>query len=367
MIYFDNSATTQPCKKALDAYLSATYGNPSSRHGLGIEAAKLLEESRKKVADVLGVSAQEIYFTNGGTLADNIAILGGADIHKGKRVVTTAIEHPAVLQCMKELDSRGFEIVYIQPDATGDISKEKIQNALSKDTCLVSIMHVNNETGAILPIERVRELMNKICPDALFHTDAVQSFGKIPLYPAKWGIDMVSVSSHKIHGVKGAGALYVRRGVNIKSTVFGGGQEKNIVSGTQNLPAIAAFAAACEEIDFSFDFAAAKYLLTELSKIKGVVLNRPQNALPSIINLSFGNIPSEVTLNALSAEEVYISAGSACSSSKAGKSHVLKEMGSKNAAGAVRISLSKYNTVEEAEQALLIIKKTLIPLMEALS
>lgn len=367
MIYFDNSATTPPCPAAVKAAAEASFANPSSRHFMGVAAAKELENARECVADVLKVAPRDLYFTSGGTAADNIAILGGADLHRGRRIVTTAVEHPAVLECVRELSARGFEVVHIPASSRGDITPEDIEAALTPDTGLVSIMHVNNETGAIFPVDKIKPIMQKICPDALLHTDAVQSFGKIAIHPEKCGVDMLSASAHKIHGIKGAGALYVRRGINLKTPVLGGGQESGIVSGTHNLPAIAAFAAATKEIDFGYENLPAKKLLAALSEIKGVTINRPQNALDSIINLSFGNIPSEVTLNALSAEGLCISAGSACSSSKAGKSHVLRAMGAKNAAGAVRFSLSRYNTSEEVDEALSIINKTIIPLMEALA
>ena len=225
MIYFDNCATTPMAQEVIETvtdYMKTSFGNPSSRHALGLEAEKIVTSSRRDVAKALGVTPDEVYFTSGGTESDNIAILGGANIKKGKRIVTTAIEHPAVLNTMDYLEKCGFEVVRIAPHADGSIKFTDIADEITPDTCLLSVMHVNNETGSIMPVDKLGNILKRISPRALFHVDAVQSFGHIPFKPASWGIDLASISSHKIHGPKGIGALYISKGVTIKPTVFAG-------------------------------------------------------------------------------------------------------------------------------------------------
>lgn len=355
MIYFDNSATTPLAPQVTEVlvnYMNTSFANPSSRHALGLEAAKIVSSARTKVAKALGCSAGEVYFASGGTECDNIAILGGANIKKGKRVVTTAVEHHAVLNTMKHLESLGFEVVYIKPDKTGHISLDAIAQAINSDTCLVSVMHVNNETGAIFPVDKIKPIMKKIALRALLHVDAVQSFGHIPFKPAVWGIDLASISSHKIHGPKGIGALYVRKGVSLKPTVFGGGQENNLRSGTENVGAIAGFGKAAELINYQEASDVQKIkdkLLKALLTIDGAVQNgKNENESPYILNISFGKVRSEIMLNALSNEGIYVSSGSACASNSHG-SHVLDAMEAPLPDSAIRFSLSRYNTLEEAD------------------
>ncbi len=355
MIYLDNSATTPLAPEVIEAftsYMNTSFGNPSSRHALGLEASKIVSSARSKVAKALSCSADEVYFTSGGTEGDNIAILGGANIKKGKRVVTTAVEHHAVLNTMKHLESLGFDVVYIKPDKKGQIKLSEIADSITPETCLVSIMHVNNETGAIFPVDKIKPILSKIAPRALLHVDAVQSFGHIPFKPSAWGIDLASVSSHKIHGPKGIGALYIRKGVALKPTVFGGGQEKNIRSGTENVGAIASFGVATELINFEEAAYAQKIkdkLLNALLTIEGAVQNGGgENESPYILNISFGKVRSEIMLNALSNEGIYVSSGSACASGSHG-SHVLEAMDVPLPDSAIRFSLSRYNTLEEAD------------------
>lgn len=354
MIYFDNSATTPPAPEVIEVvtnYMKTSFGNPSSRHALGLEAEKIVTDARRKVASALSVSPDEVYFTSGGTEGDNIAILGAANIKKGKRIVTTAIEHPAVLRTMDYLESQGFDVIRISPRQDGTIDLADIVAQITPDTCLVSIMHVNNETGAVMPVDKLGAIIKRIAPRALFHVDAVQSFGHVPFKPASWGVDMASVSSHKIHGPKGIGALYIRKGVTLKPSVFGGGQEKNIRSGTENVGAIAGFGAACSLIDLSDSIEVAKikaYLLENLMKIDGAVYNGGgQGESPYILNISFGDIRSEIMLNTLSNQEIYVSSGSACASGAHG-SHVLDAMNVPKPDSAIRFSLSRYNTLDEA-------------------
>ena len=355
MIYFDNSATTPPAPEvvcAITEYMTTSFGNPSSRHALGLEAEKLVSEARKSVAAALSVSPDEIYFTSGGTESDNIAILGAANIKKGKRIITTAIEHPAVLRCAEYLQTQGFDVVKIPPEKDGSIKFSSVADEITPDTVLVSIMHVNNETGAIMPVEKIGAVLKRIAPRALFHVDAVQSFGHIPVKPAQWGIDLVSVSSHKIHGPKGVGALYIKKGTTLKPSVFGGGQEKNIRSGTENVGGILGFGKACSLIDLSRGEnvrAIKEYMKEQLLKVDGAVYNGGGNESPYVLNISFGKIRSEIMLNALSNEGIYVSSGSACASGSHG-SHVLSAMDVPLPDSAIRFSLSVYNTMEEAEE-----------------
>lgn len=355
MVYFDNSATTPLAAEVVDTiteYMKTSFGNPSSRHALGLEAEKIVADARRKVANALCVTPDEIYFTSGGTQADNIAILGAANIKKGKRIITTSVEHPAVAETVGYLETQGFDVVRIKPQKDGAVKLTDILDAITPDTVLVSVMHVNNETGAVMPIEKIGGVLKRIASRALFHVDAVQSFGHIAVKPAAWGIDLMSISSHKIHGPKGMGALYIKKGVTLKPSVFGGGQEKNIVSGTENVGAIAGFGKACELInlpDGEKVLEIKNYLKENLLKIDGAVHNGGSaNESPYILNISFGKIRSEIMLNALSNEGIYVSSGSACARG-AHTSGVLLEMEAPLPDSAIRFSLSRYNTLEEAK------------------
>ncbi len=355
MIYFDNSATTPPAAEVVETiteYMKTSFGNPSSRHALGLEAEKLVSDARRKVAAALSVTPDEIYFTSGGTQSDNIAILGAANIKKGKRIITTSVEHPAVLETMKHLENQGFDVVRIKPQKDGTVKLTDILDAITPDTILVSVMHVNNETGAVMPVHKIASALKRIAPRALFHVDAVQSFGHIAIKPAAWGVDLLSVSSHKIHGPKGIGALYIKKGTTLKPTVFGGGQEKNIVSGTENVGAIVGFGKASELInlaDCEKVLEIKNYLKENLLKIEGSVHNGGSaDESPYILNISFGKIRSEIMLNALSNEGIYVSSGSACAQG-AHASHVLLEMDAPLPDSAIRFSLSRYNTLDEAK------------------
>ncbi|MGN1098696.1 MAG: cysteine desulfurase family protein [Clostridia bacterium] len=355
MIYLDNSATTFPDQLVITEVcrvMGTVLGNPSSRHRLGLEAEKLLTDCRKRLAKVMSVSPDEIYFTSGGTESDNIAVMGGANIKKGRRVVTTAVEHPAVMECMKRLEEQGFEVIYLMPGSDGVVPLSAFREAITPETCLVSVMAVNNETGAVMPVDKIKPIMTRVAPRALLHVDAVQAFGHIPLSLSKWGVDMASVSSHKVHGPRGVGALYVRKGVTLKTPSLGGGQERGLRSGTENLGGIAGFVLAAELIgpDDSKKIAALKeYLKNELLQIPDTLHNGGENEAPHILNISFGGIRSEIMLNALNSRRIYVSSGSACASSSGKGSHVLKAMNSPMADNAIRFSLSRYNTMEEME------------------
>ena len=298
MIYLDNSATTKPCKEAVVAMhtaLTELWGNPSALYGFGFDAAKALRSARHSVAASLGAEPDRVFFTSGGTEADNWAIMSTAKRFgkKNKHIITTAIEHHAVLNCMKELEAQGFEVTYLQPNELGEVTLDTLKAALRKDTFLVSIMMVNNETGAVMPIDKMAKLTHRMCPDAIFHTDAVQGFLKVPFQAKSLGADLISISSHKVHGPKGAGALYITpRLKSFPALLIGGGQENNYRSGTEAMPAIMGFGAACEagRVTFKEDIAREKDLLqglvNTLEAVDGVVINGAHSA-PHILSLSF--------------------------------------------------------------------------------
>ena len=297
MIYLDNSATTRPCPEAVAAVTNAltdNWANPSALYQFGFDSARLLREARQKVAAALGAEPDRVFFTSGGTEADNWAVCGTAKRFgkKHKHIITTAIEHPAVLNCMKELEAQGFDVTYLQPDKLGNVTVDALKAALRKDTVLVSIMMVNNEVGSVMPIAQMAKLTHKLCPDAIFHTDAVQGFLKIPFSAKQLGADLITISSHKIHGPKCAGALYISpRLKSFPSGMIGGGQESGYRSGTEGTPAIFGFAAACEAVSKTFreDSAREKELLEDfaakVASLEGVRINGCHEA-PHIISLS---------------------------------------------------------------------------------
>lgn len=365
MIYLDNSATTPVAKEVIEVMhecMENTWGNPSSTHIAGRQAGAMLKACRKTVADYLGVSEGEIYFTSGGTESDNIAILGAANIKKGKRIVTSAIEHDAVLKTMEQLELMGFEVVKIMPEADGSIDPDKVIAAVDDKTSLVSVMHVNNETGAIVDIERIAKGAKAKNPRVLVHTDAVQSFGHIETKPYKMGVDMMSVSSHKIHGPKGVGALFIKSGINdLKKSVFGGGQEKNIRPGTENTFGIMGFAKAVELVDLTEKERVGKLrekMKNALMELGKVHYNGCENTSDYILNMSFEGVRSEVMLNALDSKGICVSSASACAGGKH-KSYVLAAMKAKFADNAVRFSLSRYTKEEEIDKTIEAVKEVL--------
>lgn len=359
--YLDNSATTKPCEQALKKAMqiaSECYGNPSSLHFLGFEAKKELEKSRKSVADFLGVNEGEIYFTSGGTASNMTAVLGSASAKRrdGKKIITSKIEHPSVIKNFELLGEQGFKPVFLEPDRNGKISLDDLYNAVDEETILVSLMAVNNEVGSIQDFDKVKQIIKVKNSNALYHCDAVQAFGKIKIDPAKAGIDLMSMSAHKIHGLKGSGALYVSKNVRIKPAIVGGGQESGLVSGTEAMPSICAFGEAVKNIGSVEDNlkkvrALRDGFLEKISALDFVFVNSPSDALPYILNISVKGVPSQVMLNALSGEGICVSAGSACS--KGHRSGVLSSMKLEPARidSAIRISLSKYT--EENEMDLL--------------
>lgn len=356
----DNSATTRVCRAAAEAVANAmteNYGNPSSTHAAGRAAAKLLDESRETIAAALGAGRDEIFFTSGGTEADNQAIICSVKrkARAGKHVVTTAVEHDAVLNSMKELEKMGFEVEYLMPDGLGNISPEKIAAAIREDTALVSIMLVNNETGCVFPVEAAARAIKQKNSSALLHIDAVQGFLKLPFKAKTLGADMISISSHKIHGPKGAGALYVKKGLHLPPLIVGGGQEGGLRSGTEGIPAIAGFAAAAKvgfenmQKNTAHMFALKTRLAELLSETVPEAVIVGNGTAPHILTLAMPGYKSEVIMNYLDSKGICVSRGSACK--KGRRSHVLQAMGLSNEIidGSIRVSLCAENTVDEIE------------------
>ena len=372
MIYLDNSATTKPCKEAVDSMLRCLiddWGNPSALYDFGIDAAHHLRLARNQVAAAMGAEADRVFFTAGGTEADNWAILGCAKRFgkKNKHIVTTAIEHHAVLNCMKELEAQGFEVTYLQPDTEGRITVDALRSALRKDTFLVSIMMVNNEVGSVMPISQMAKLTHRLAPDAIFHTDAVQGFMKVPFQAKTLGADLITVSSHKVHGPKGAGALYISpRLKSFPPMIHGGGQENGYRSGTEATPAIFGFGAACAALapalraDITAEKALLDDLVASLSSLEGVQINGSHEA-PHILSLSIPGVPTQNTINVLQESGICVSAGSACA--KGHRSHVLTAMklSPEVIDGSFRVSLCKDTTKEELEQLVNVIATQIIP------
>lgn len=359
--YLDNSATTRVSEKAAHKALhimTTEYGNPSSLHSRGFAAAKELENAREQVAKAIGAKAEEIYFTSGGTEANNLAILGTAEAHKrrGNRIVTTATEHSSVYDTMQKLKGGGFDVVFISPDKSGNINPREVIDATDNKTILVSIMLVNNETGASNPVEEIFRNIKRLYPQTILHTDAVQALGKTEIKATKLGADLMTVSGHKIHAPKGVGALYIRKGARILPRTFGGSQEKKIRTGTEPLPLICAFGTACEEIDVKKNIETAtelhNYLREKLALIPDIVINSPKNSSPFVLNFSVRGIRSETMLHHLASKEIYVSSGSACS--KGAKSHVLSSMGLPDDIidSAIRVSFSKHNTTDDCDALL---------------
>ena len=373
MIYLDSSATTKPCTEAVEAMMEALtqgWGNPSALYGFGIDAAGALRKARQQVAAALGAEPDRVFFTAGGTEADNWAILSTVKRFgkKNKHIISTAIEHPAVLNVMKELEAQGFEVTYLQPDESGRITLESLKAALRSDTILVSIMMVNNETGAVMPIDKMAKLTHRICPDAVFHTDAVQGFMKVPFQAKTLGADLISVSSHKVHGPKGAGALYITPQLkSFPALLLGGGQESGLRSGTEATPAIFGFAAACTAAAATFreDIVKEKALLDDLAnklcKLDGLKINGAHDA-PHILSLSIPGLPTQNSINVLQDAGICVSAGSACA--KGHRSHTLTAMKLPPEVmdGSFRVSISRETTVEELDRLAEVIEKQLLPM-----
>ena len=364
--YLDNSATTRCSEGVRDIVVKVMmedFGNPSSRHDKGMEAEKYLREARMDIAATLKADEKEIYFTSGGTESDNWALIGTAMANKraGKHIITTAIEHAAVIQPMIYLQEQGFEVSYIPVDRYGRIDLQKFSDAIREDTILVSTMYVNNEIGTLEPIEEIGKIIKEKNPKVLWHVDAIQAYGKYRIYPKKLGIDMLSVSGHKIHGPKGSGFLYIKDKTKIHPLLNGGGQQRGMRSGTENVPAIAGLGVAAERIYTGFEekidrmYTLREHFIEEVTKIPGVHVNghTDRSNAPHIVSVSTEGVRAEVLLHALEDKEIYVSAGSACSSNKPSVSHTLKSIGLKPEFldATIRFSFCVETTEEEIDYA----------------
>lgn len=378
----DNSATTRcsdrACQLMVDL-LTKDYGNPSSLHMKGIEAERFVETAKKKIAKTLRVSEKEIIFTSGGTESNNLAIIGAAMANRraGNHIITTSIEHASVENPMEFLKEQGFDITYLSVDENGIISLEELEEAVTEQTILVSMMQVNNEIGAIEPVAEAAELIKKKNPATLIHVDAIQSYGKMYIYPKKLGIDMLSVSGHKIHGPKGSGFLWVKEKTKLKPLILGGGQQKGMRSGTENVPAIAGLGEAAEEIYENLDekrahlYGLKQRFIDGIEKLEGTHVNGKtgEDSAPHIVSVSFEGIRSEVLLHSLEDRGIYVSSGSACSSNN----HAGKQKGSKTLRNihlkenfldsTLRFSFSVHTTEEEIDYALEVLGE-LLPVLK---
>lgn len=365
--YFDNSATTKVLDCVKDAVVDAMcvdYGNAAAKHRKGVEAENLIREAKKAIADTLKVQEKEILFTSGGTESNNTALIGTALANRraGKHLITTGVEHPSIYNTMSFLEEMGFEVTYLPVDHLGHISLEDLEKAIREDTILVSVMYVNNEVGAVEPIEAISQCIKKKNPKTLFHVDAIQAYGKYKIRPKKQGIDLLSVSGHKIHAPKGVGFLYIRDGVKIRPILFGGGQQKGMRSGTENVPGCVGLGVAAREAYKDFDarieklYTLREHLIAGLKPLGGVTINGSEDRTnaPQIVSASFEGVRSEVLLHALEDKGVYVSSGSACSSNHPGISGTLKGIGVKKELldSTIRFSLGDLNTEEEVDYAI---------------
>ena len=365
--YFDNSATTKVLDCVKDAVVDAmcvNYGNAAAKHRKGVEAENLIREAKKAIADTLKVQEKEILFTSGGTESNNTALIGTALANRraGKHLITTGVEHPSIYNTMSFLEEMGFEVTYLPVDHLGHISLEDLEKAIREDTILVSVMYVNNEVGAVEPIEAISQCIKKKNPKTLFHGDAIQAYGKYKIRPKKQGIDLLSVSGHKIHAPKGVGFLYIRDGVKIRPILFGGGQQKGMRSGTENVPGCVGLGVAAREAYKDFDarieklYTLREHLIAGLKPLGGVTINGSEDRTnaPQIVSASFEGVRSEVLLHALEDKGVYVSSGSACSSNHPGISGTLKGIGVKKELldSTIRFSLGDLNTEEEVDYAI---------------
>ena len=375
--YFDNSATTRCYPEVAEIVvktMTEDFGNPSAMHLKGVEAEKYVREAAQILAKILKVNEKEIIFTSGGTESNNLALFGGADANKrsGNHIITTSVEHAAVGQPAERLEQMGYEVTIVPVDHRGVVQLEALEKALRPDTILVSTMYVNNEVGAVMPVEEIAKLVHEKSPKALYHVDAIQAFGKYRIYPKKAGIDMLSVSSHKIHGPKGVGFLYVSEKVKIHPMILGGGQQKGMRSGTDNVPGIAGLGTAARMVYENHEEKMEKlralktYLAKNLSEMERVVINGPlpKDGAPHIINASFLGVRSEVLLHTLEDKGIYVSAGSACSSHKRAASASMTAISAdqERRESAIRFSLSEFTTKEELDYTLEQIR-TVLPVL----
>ena len=359
-IYLDNAATTRVCPEAAEAAMNAmvdNYGNPSALHFSGVRAKQLLEQSRKQVAEVLGADPEEVLFSHSGTLANNSALLGAMTLRqkRGTRIVTSSVEHPSVSRVLDALESKGYEIIRLKPTLNGAINPDDLFEAVNSKTILVSLMYVNNETGAVNPVEYANKAIKQAKAPAFVHVDAIQAFGKMSVKPRRIGADFVTISGHKIHAPKGVGALYVKKGLVLPNLIHGGGQENGLFSGTENMPAIAGFGAAAAALPDPMTMQRdmkrlRRRLITKLSKVPTILFNSPDNGLASIVNISILGMPSQVLVNFFSERGICVSAGSACK--RGHRSEVLTQLGFSpiRIDSAIRVSMSRFTTEEEIDR-----------------
>ena len=372
--YFDNSATTRCYPEVAEIVvktMTEDFGNPSAMHLKGVEAEKYVREAAQTLAKILKVNEKEIIFTSGGTESNNLALFGGADANKrsGNHIITTSVEHAAVGQPAERLEQMGYEVTIVPVDHRGVVQLEALEKALRPDTILVSTMYVNNEVGAVMPVEEIAKLVHEKSPKALYHVDAIQAFGKYRIYPKKAGIDMLSVSSHKIHGPKGVGFLYINEKARIQPQILGGGQQAGMRSGTDNVPGIAGLGVAAKMVYTDFDkkiehmYQLKERLAEGFLKLPDVRLNGMEirEGAPQILSASFLGVRSEVLLHTLEEKGIYVSAGSACSSHKRKAAGTLSAMGMEAAQreSTLRFSFSEENTFEEVDYALEMIGQVL--------
>lgn len=378
--YLDNSATTRPFDEVVEKMshvMKDVYGNPSSMHMAGINAEAEVKEAKDIFASILKVSEKEIFFTSGGTESDNLALIGCAMAGKraGMHIITTKVEHPAILESVKYLEKCGFRITYLDVNSDGRVNQDALKDALCEDTILVSVMQVNNEIGALNDIETLAKIVKGYNPSILFHVDAVQSFGKVKIHPKKMKIDLLSISGHKIHGPKGIGVLYINEKVKITPIVYGGGQQKGLRSGTENVPGIAGIALAAKKIYEDFDehienlYAIKEYFIDGLQKLPGVSVNGiPEEGVrysaPHVISASFSGVRAEVLLHALEAKGIYVSSGSACATNKPATSATLLAIGLDKSLldSTLRFSMSVFTTKEELDYTLKVLSEELVTL-----
>ena len=377
-VYLDNSATTRVLPEVADLMvkvMTEDYGNPSSMHNKGVEAEKYIKEAKETLAKILKVSDKEILFTSCGTESDNMSLFGvaSANERRGKHIITTKIEHPAILRAAEQLEAKGFRITYLGTDEYGVISLDELKNAITDETILVSIMHINNEIGSVQPIAEAGALIKSINPQIVFHVDAVQSFGKMRIYPKKMNIDLLSVSGHKIHGPKGIGFLYINEKIKINPIIFGGGQQNGMRSGTESVPSIAGIALAAKTLYDKFDedieklYSLKKYFVDEVTKIEDVTVNgctADNVGAPHVVSVSIKDVRAEVMLHSLEDKGIYVSAGSACSTHKRAASATLLSIGLDKALleSTVRFSFSIFTTKEEIDYTIGAMKE-LIPML----
>ena len=375
--YFDNSATTKVLDSVKDIVvktMTEDYGNPAAKHRKGMEAEQYIRDARKIIADTMKVQEKEILFTSGGSESNNMALIGTAWANQraGKHIISTSIEHPSVYNPLGVLEELGFEVTILPVDHDGHISLKELEEAIRPDTILVSTMYVNNEVGAVEPVEEISKIIKAKNPSTLYHVDAIQAYGKYVIRPKKQGIDLLSVSSHKIHGPKGVGFLYIRSGVKIKPLIYGGGQQAGMRSGTENVPGVAGFGAAVKEMYTDHAEKIQKliglkdYMIDRLGEIEGTVINskKGEASAPQIVSVSFEGVRSEVLLHALEDKGIYVSSGSACSSNHPGISGTLKGIGvaQKLLDSTIRISFSIFNTKEEVDYTIDVLKE-LVPVL----